>query len=185
MPEAARLLRLALRLAVPLALMAALSTLAHLPVGAPPEGAALRLALRTAAARVEICRDRTADELAALPAHMRQARVCEETAIDYRLRVAIDGDVVLDRRVTHRGVRRTRPLVVDVDLPVAPGGRLLEVEFLPVDPPADAAGSLPAATFAESVDFAPGRIRLLALEADGRLRLRAGAASEAVPAGQG
>ncbi|MBZ0102439.1 MAG: hypothetical protein K8I65_09795 [Thermoanaerobaculia bacterium] len=185
MAELARLLRAALRLAVPLGLMAAVSTLAHLPVGAPPEEAALRLALRTGAARVEICRDRTAAELAALPAHMRQVRVCDETAIDYRLRVAIDGAVRLDRRVTHRGVRRTRPLVVDVDLPVAPGVRRLEVEFLPVDPPVDAAESLPAATFAESVDFAPGRILLLALEADGGLRLRAGAVSEAVPAGEG
>jgi len=183
--EVARLLRAALRLALPLALMAVIATLAHLPVGAPPEGAALRLALRTAAARVEVCRDRSAQELAALPAHMRQVRVCEETAVDYRLRVAIDGAVRLDRRVTHRGVRRTRPLVVDVDLPVAPGERLLEVEFLPVDPPAEAVASLPAATFAARVDFAPGRIQLLALAADGRLQLPAGAFSGPAPAGEG
>lgn len=169
MPELARWGIRALRVVVPLAMMSAVAAIAHLPVGEPASGSALRLALRTAAARVEVCRDRTAAELAALPAHMRQVRICTETAVDYRLTVAVDGAARLDRRVEHRGVRRTRPLAVDAELPVAAGRHRVTVDFLPIDPPAEAAATLPAPRFDAEVDFAAGRVVLLSLGAKGEL----------------
>lgn len=172
MPDPRAVLRALAGLAIALAAMGGISALAHLPVGAEPRGAALRLALRTARARIEVCRDRSAAELAALPAHMRQPRLCEETAVDYRLRLVLDGVVRADRRVTHSGIRRTRPLVVDELLPVAAGAHRLEVAFTPVDPPAAGAEALPRPTFEGTVDFPAGRIRLLALGADGALELR-------------
>lgn len=166
MPE---LVRWALRVAVPLALVSAIAAIAHLPVGEPAPGSALRLALRTAAARVEVCRDRTAAELAALPAHMRQPRICTETAVDYRLTVAIDGVARLERTIEHRGVRRTRPLTVDAELPVGAGRHRVAVDFLPIDPPAEAAATLPAPRFDAEVDFAAGRVALLSLAPNGEL----------------
>lgn len=181
MPELARWGIGALRVAVPLALMGAIAAIAHLPVGEPAPGSALRLALRTAAARVEVCRDRTAAELAALPAHMRQPRVCTETAVDYRLTVAIDGAARLDRRVEHRGVRRTRPLAVDAELPLPAGRHRVTVDFLPIDPPAGAAATLPAPRFDAEIDFAPGRVALLSLTAGGELEVVGAAALSAAP----
>jgi hypothetical protein len=161
--------------------MTAIAAIAHLPVGEPAPGSALRLALRTAAARVEVCRDRTAAELAALPAHMRQVRVCTETAVDYRLTVALDGVSRLDRRVEHRGVRRTRPLAVDAELPVSAGHHRVEVDFLPIDPPAEAAATLPAPRFDAEVDFAAGRVVLLSLAPSGELGIVVGGALSAAP----
>ncbi|GMU65113.1 MAG: hypothetical protein AMXMBFR36_13870 [Acidobacteriota bacterium] len=183
MPELARWGVRALRVAVPLALMTAIAAIAHLPVGEPAPGSALRLALRTAAARVEVCRDRTEAELAALPAHMRQVRICTETAVDYRLTVAIDGARRLDRRIEHRGVRRTRPLTVDAELPVAAGRHRVALEFVPIDPPAEAAAKLPAPRFDAEVDFAVGRVVLLSLAPSGELGIVGGGVGGAALSG--
>ncbi|MBP1641766.1 MAG: hypothetical protein H6Q03_435 [Acidobacteria bacterium] len=165
MPDLRPLARGAAGLALALAVLAAISALAHLPVGAASPDGALRLSLRTARARVEICRERSAGELAALPAHMRQARTCEETAVDYRLEVAVDGRPRVDRRIVHRGLRRTRPLVVEELVLVAPGERRVEVRFLPVDPP-PGAGELPRPAFAGTLRFDAGRVRVMALADD-------------------
>lgn len=170
MPDLRPLARGAAGLALALAVLAGISALAHLPVGAQSPDGALRLSLRTARARVEICRERSEAELAALPAHMRQARICEETAVDYRLEVAVDGRPRVDRRIVHRGLRRTRPLVVEELVLVAPGEHRVEVRFLPVDPPAEAT-ALPRPSFDAAVTFGAGRVRLLALGEDGVLRL--------------
>jgi hypothetical protein len=159
--------RLALRLAVSLALVAAVGAIAHLPLGEPASGAALRIALRTHQARIEVCRDLTAEELARLPAHMRRPRECRETPIDYRLRVVVDGEARLERLIRHRGIRRSRPLTVDELLPVAPGVRDVAIDFLP-ELPADLAadaGELPTLRLAGDLRFPTGRIRIATLRA--------------------
>ena len=71
---------------VPVALMAATALLARAPIGTPAAGSELRVALSTAHGRIEICRTPGEQELAALPAHMRAQRICEETAPDYLLK---------------------------------------------------------------------------------------------------
>jgi len=156
----------ALRLAVAVAAMAGIGAIAHLPLGAEPQEGALRIALRTSLGQVEVCRDRTAVELEALPVHMRQPRVCEVRTVDYRLRVAIDGQTRVDRTVRHHGVRHNRPLVVDELLRVTPGAHQVDVRFEPVGDAGADAGELPRAIRGEDVAFAPGRIRLLTLDPD-------------------
>jgi hypothetical protein len=173
-PEKLPIARLLAGLALALAVMAAVSALAHLPVGAARSDAALRVALRTARARVEVCRDLTAAELAALPAHMRQPRTCAETAVDYRLTVSVDGAPRLERRLAHRGVRRTRPLVAEELLPLPAGAHRVRVTLEPLDPP-PGAENLPRPVFDQSLEFAAGRIRLLAYDDDTGLRLDGGA----------
>lgn len=169
MPEPRDVALVALRIAVAMLLVAGVGAIAHLPLGETPDGAALRVALRTPHAQIETCRDRTPEELAALPVHMRQLRICQINTIDYRLQVAIDGRSVVDRAVVHHGVRRNRPLVADVTVPAEPGAHRVLVRFAPTSPVEPAAGAppLPDATFDADVDFPPGRIRVLTLGADG------------------
>ena len=132
--NARQLLRYLLRGSVAAVVMAAIGAIAHLPLGAAPTASALRIALRTQHARVELCHEPTETELAGLPMHMRQKRICTETAIDFRLKIAVDGATRVDRLISHRGVRRNRPLVVDELLAVAPGTRRVAIEFTPIRP---------------------------------------------------
>jgi len=178
-PDARTLARRLLGLALALATMAGISALAHLPVGAEPEHAALRLALRTRSARIEVCRDRSPEELAELPAHLRQARVCDERPVDYRLTLAVDGATLLERTVTHRGIRHTRPLTVDELLELAPGAHRIEARFAPVidgDPPPTPAqlAELPDATLERTVELTAGRILLVVLDEAGDLTFAGG-----------
>lgn len=160
-----RLALAALRLAVAVGLMAAIGVVAHLPLGRPAQDAGLRLALRADRAKIEICRDRSAEELAALPAHMRQARICQETAVDYRLRVVIDDRQRLERTVRHRGVRRNRPLIADELLRLEAGRHRVVIDFSPaLEEASPAEGSaLPSYRLAETIDFPRGRIRIASL----------------------
>ena len=152
------------RLVLSMGLVAGIGALAHLPLGEPSSDAALRVALRTQRARVEVCRDRTDAELAAVPVHMRQRRVCEETAANYRLLVRVDGVDRLDRRITHSGIRQNRPLVVDALLEVAPGEHEVEIRFAPELAGAPAgAGELASYGLRDRVAFPPGRIRIASL----------------------
>jgi hypothetical protein len=162
----ARLGRALAGLALAALFAAGLAWLASRPLGEEPEGAAVRLALRTALANVEVCRDRTPEELAALPVHMRQPRVCEDRRPDYRLELRADGERLLSRRLKPPGVHRDRPLTVDALVPVTPGRRQLEVHFAPEGlPDPSAAGPLPPTwTLSCAADLAPGRILLILLD---------------------
>lgn len=162
-------LRVALRVGVAAAIMAAIGAVAHLPLGAAPTASALRIALRTQHARVELCREPAAAELASTPAHMRQKRICTETAIDFRLKVEVDGATRVDRLISHRGVRRNRPLVVDELLAVAPGTRRVAIEFTPIRPDGfdGAFESVAAYRLDELVEAPVGRVRVAALGAGG------------------
>jgi hypothetical protein len=179
--------------AVALGLVAGVALASRVEIGAPPRRAELRLALRAARARLEICRARSADELARLPAHLRAAEDCDELAVDYRLTVDVDGVRRLDRTVSHRGVRHTRPLAVEEDLEVSPGRHRIEARFTPVRPAElessrrdeeqeddeaaararllDAFDALAAPGLVEEVEFRSGRAVLVTLGEDGVLRV--------------
>lgn len=177
MPELrpATLLRLALQLAVALAILLGVEALAHLPLGAPAEGAAIRLAIRTAAGKIEICHDVSPEELARLPIHMRQARLCEEQPVAYRLTLTVDGAEIHAVRAERRGMRSDRPLVID-DLVAIPAGRhdlvvSLEPEVPPGTPAAVAAG-LPHGELRQAVALPAGRIALVTWQTDTGLAIR-------------
>jgi hypothetical protein len=164
--------RLALRTAVTLGLVAGIALVARFPIAGAGETAALRLAIRTAAARVETCRPATPQELAAQPIHMRTEQICSEVMPDYRLRVSLDGNTVLDRRVAPHGIRRTRPLSVDAVLPVAPGAHALTVDLAPADPETlddNARAQLPTARLDRTVELPAGRQLVVVLDPGGKL----------------
>ncbi len=155
-------------------LFGAFAVLGQIPFGEVPAEAYLRLSLRTTDARIEICHDRTPEELDALPAHMRQPRACDRHAIPYRLHVRLDGESVLEEILAPRGARGDRPLVFDRQLAVEPGSATLAVSFAPDGSAADGAGAeLTAALngarhhqLEQLVDLRAGRITLVRLDGD-------------------
>lgn len=107
-----------------------LRTTSYLPYTAARDTTAvLRLAWRARGERVNQCRTRTADELARLPVHMRQAEVCERRLLPYRLVVRLDTSEVANREVRGAGAREDRPLFVFEDLRVTPGSHRVAVQF--------------------------------------------------------
>ncbi len=114
-----------------LALLTVVAALGQIPYGRPTGEAVLRLALRTTATRLEICRQPAEAELAALPVHMRRTEICDWVAPSYRLRVAIDGRGVLDRLVEAGGMKADRPRTVDAQMTWPPGTVRLVVRYEP------------------------------------------------------
>jgi len=167
--------RLAVRFAVALGILLGVEALAHLPLGAPAGNAAIRLAIRTAAGKIEICREVPAEELARLPIHMRQPRLCTEQPVAYHLTLAVDGSELHATRARRRGMRSDRPLVIDDLVEIPAGRRVIAVTLEPEVPPGtpDAiAASLPRGELRRTLDLPAGRIALVTWEADTGLVVR-------------
>lgn len=95
---------------------------------------ALRLSWSARPERIESCRERTAAELAARPAHMRQALDCAGRSASYLLEVRVDG-ALLDSVVVHgSGARQDRPIFLLRDYPMLPGERRVRVSFTRREP---------------------------------------------------
>lgn len=161
------------RLAVSCALLMAVAALTRVPLGEGIPEARLHLTLRSPDGRVEVCRERSAAELDALPPHMRRPEVCDTVAVPHRLVVAIDGRVRLDRRVEASGLLGKRPLVVDERLELPPGRVHLAVRFGPWEsrvpagaPPgtAEVLAAIPRHRLEATVDLEAGRVTVVHLD---------------------
>ncbi len=75
----------------------------------------------------ESCRQRSPEELAKLPVHMRQARVCDRRRHDVRLRVVIDGRTVLDKAYSPRGLWSDGNSMALETLPLGTGEHNIEI----------------------------------------------------------
>ena len=91
--------------------------------------AILRLAWSARPERIENCRQQSDEELARLPAHMRQPVVCEGVSAQYRLTVRREGSVVAEQIVRGGGLRQDRRIYVFHELPLDPGESSIEVRF--------------------------------------------------------
>jgi hypothetical protein len=96
--------------------------------------AMLRLAWSARPERIERCRQQSEEELARLPAHMRQPVVCEGASAQYRLTVRNEGRVVTEQILRGGGLRQDRRLYVFEELPLDPGDGWIEVRFDRLDP---------------------------------------------------
>lgn len=169
--------------------VAALSRVPYAPPGG--DDAVLRLSWRTRGERVRECRRLTAQELAALPVHMRREEVCEGRVLPYVLRVEVDGRAVVHDTVRAAGAREDRPLYVYRELRVPPGPLRLSVRFTREDAPAGApraAGELRRAAsparleLSEALHLRPGEVALVTYDADRRaLVARTSAATHPPP----
>ncbi len=140
----------------------AVESLGRSEVGQDASQGAIRVALRSARARIETCRERTAEALERPPAHMRTPRACEEVAVDYRLSLDVDGRQEFTGVLSHSGLRRTRPLVFDRLVRLEAGERRVRVELAPLVPlRGEQAEELPRVDWRGTVTVEPGRIALL------------------------
>ena len=108
------------------------------------DDAVLRLAWSARPERIENCRPRSAEELAALPPHMRQPLVCEGVAAQYRLTVRRAGAIVADQVVRGGGLRHDRRLYVFREIALPPGEIALEIRFDRLDPESSNRSTEPA-----------------------------------------
>jgi len=119
--------------------------------------ATLRLAWSARPERIEKCRQQSDEELAKLPAHMRQPVACEGTTAEYRLQVRHEGALVTERVVHGGGLRRDRRLYVFEEIRVPAGEATVDVRFDRVDAsaPGQAAGEQAGATSAPRGEVPP------------------------------
>lgn len=95
----------------------------------PDEAALLRLSLTARPERIETCRTRTAEELAELPAHMRQELVCEGRTARYRLEIEVAGERLAEELLAGGGVRSDRPIHLLREHAMQPGTHRLAVRL--------------------------------------------------------
>ena len=120
--------------ALGLAAIAAVVAGANVPMTVhESEQAVVRLAWSARPERIESCRQQSEEELARLPAHMRQPVVCEGVSAQYRLTVRHEGRVVKDEIVHGGGLRQDRRIYVFHELPLDPGDVSIEVRFDRID----------------------------------------------------
>jgi hypothetical protein len=109
----------ALGVALATAVVAGVVALSNAALPAPPSaGAVLRVTFSASPERVETCRAASAEDLARLPAHMRQPLVCEGTTASYRLAVRVGGRLLAERVVRAGGMRHDRRIFVLEEIPV-------------------------------------------------------------------
>jgi hypothetical protein len=118
------------RTAAAAAAMLLLGGLSRVPYDATgADHAAIRLSWRSTGELVQECRRPTPAELERLPIHMRREEICEGRLLPYRLRVMIDGRLVVDDLVKPSGMRGDRPLYVFREIPVKPGSYRVAVSW--------------------------------------------------------
>ena len=96
--------------------------------------AILRLAWSARPERLETCQPQSGEAQALLPAHMRQALICEGRAATYRLEVRRNGVSLAEEVVTGGGLRHDRPLFVSREFVVPPGPSAIVVRFSRIEP---------------------------------------------------
>ena len=132
---------------------------------ARPGDALLRLSWRMDGLRVEDCRPRTEEELAALAPHMRTPEVCTRGFVDHELSVSIDGAELMRDTVRPGGARRDRPVYVYRDIPLAPGRHSLSVTFAALVPPGfEPVGAQIAQSFQGELEVAPTEVVLIGFD---------------------
>ncbi len=77
----------------------------------------------------EDCRERTPEELAALPAHMRKAKDCKRTRPPVRVEFSLDGRVLLARTFPATGIMKDGPSYAYETFPVPPGSHKIVVNM--------------------------------------------------------
>lgn len=86
-----------------------------------PDQALARISFSHSGDRSASCRDRTAEELAALPANMRRAQVCDRRRPPVSVELDVDGATVLARELPPSGVGGTGPSRIYARIELAAG----------------------------------------------------------------
>lgn len=126
-----KIVRTLAAIAVAVMLLVALAGLTRVPWTVEHSSRSiLRLSWRALGERIERCRPATAEELAGVPAHMRQSVICEDPQVaPYQLRVSVDGHLLYEGLAEGSGVPGDRPLFVLREFEITPGSHRIEVRF--------------------------------------------------------
>lgn len=136
----------------------------------------LRLSWRLRGDKNEECRPRTAEELAALPAHMRSPEVCEGHLVSYLLTLRIDGAPPVTRTFVPAGAKGDRPIFVMHDYGLEPGEHMIGITFRPIDEGGDEGEgdgegegeAVAPLEFRSRITVASGEIVLITMSEDAR-----------------
>jgi len=147
----------------------------------PADAARLRIAIGARPERLEHCRTLDAAELAARPAHMRQAVVCEGRTATYHLQVSVDGAPAIDGALHGGGLRQDRLVSVLEEVPLTPGRHRVTAVLTrreAADSSANTPGSAerrarqaplpPNLTFEQEVEARPSRVVILTYDPEAR-----------------
>ena len=116
--------------ALAFAVAAAVGVVSDLGYAAPrPDGAELVVTFKHPGRTSDDCRELTPEELAALPVHMRQQKVCARRRSPVRLRVSLDGQPLLARSYPPSGVWGDGNSVAVERLDLPPGEHRVLVEI--------------------------------------------------------
>lgn len=149
-------------------LLCSIAGLSQLRVTTHTAGAIVRLSWRAEAINVEACRTLSAEELARVPAHMRQPQECTGSRVDYRVVLDIDGAVAFADTVSPAGARRDRPVYVFHDEAVVAGTHEVRVVFTALVPDAyDAPTGQVRREWTDSMALSDGQIGLVTLDEEG------------------
>ncbi len=142
----------------------ALGGLSRWPVsGVHEASAALRFSWRLRSEEAGECERPSAEELADLPAHMRNPDGCVGPVPAHRLVVQVDGEERFDIVIEASGARGDRPLFVFRELLLPPGRHDVRVSFAPDG--AETAGE--RGLFLDAaLDLGPGDVRLVTRNED-------------------
>ncbi len=147
------------------------AALSRLPVRFSDEQAALlRLSWKINGVNVEACRERTLEELAEMPVHMRNPKACIGGIAPYVLDVTVDGQALPPDTVRAHGARSDRPIFVLQDMPLQAGRHDVSVRFHAVVPegvelPPDVVVDF---AWAGTLDLQGGEVALVTLDHAGR-----------------
>ncbi|MEX0891236.1 MAG: hypothetical protein WEB88_03625 [Gemmatimonadota bacterium] len=136
-----------------------LSRAPYTPSGA--DQGLLRLSWRHVGQPAEVCRQRTQQELDALPVHMRTPQDCQRRRTEYTLVLRVNGGAPDSALVLPEGARGDRPVYVLRERALPPGEHQVEIHFAP------AVGEGDTLTFAGPVRARPGAIELITTAPDG------------------
>lgn len=125
-----RLLRRSGAVALAAAVTASIGWLSQAPYDAASgEQALLRLSWRIRGAKVEECRELSAEERQQLPPHMQLDEICEGRVAPYHLSLVVDDRRLISDTVRAEGARQDRPIYVFQELRLPPGRHTLQVTF--------------------------------------------------------
>lgn len=144
-------------------ILAALARAPYQPRGG--DDALLRFSWRLPAPAHEDCRRRTADELEALPSHMRTPEVCERVVARYAMVTQIADAPADTVALKGGGVKGDRPLFVLFDRPMDPGRHRVRVALTRSSP---GAPPEPIAALDTVLVMQRGHVQLVTLEPETR-----------------
>lgn len=141
--------------------------------GEPAQEGALRLSWKLQSQKLSECREIDEESASSLK-HMRMDEECSHVYPDYRLRVAVGGELVFDEQVSHSGRRKRSPLHIYRELKLAPGIYRVDVEFAPeVRGGTKGEGTLASLEKSFEVEIRAGETSLIGLDkTTNRLRIK-------------